>query len=67
MGSMDSRVSHNFSPVPADLLPLIDSESDILFGFIKLARFALGFNLADNLLEETDDIEAALALVSFDV
>jgi hypothetical protein len=56
-----------FSPCPTRLLPLIDSETDILFGFIKLARFALGFNFADDLFKETDDIKTALALVSFDV
>jgi hypothetical protein len=46
---------------------LIDSETDILFGFIKLARFAPGFDFADDLFKETDNIEATLALVSFDM
>src|SRR5436190_761820 len=50
-----------------DLLSLIDSETNIFFGFIKLARFALGFNLADDLSEATDDLEATLSPVSFDV
>jgi hypothetical protein len=64
---MNSRVSHSSRPGSTSLLPLIDSEADILFGFIKLARLALGFNFADDLFKETDDIKTAFSFVSLDV
>ena len=46
---------------------LIDVETDLLFRFVELIGLLLGFEFADDLFEELDQLKASAAFVTFDV